>query len=81
MFIISLGFAKCSVLFFIQRLISRELRRLWSVTMILLGVVAVWTLGSVIALSVVCSSRSFVTVASTCPGQVSPLFYPYENID
>lgn len=71
-FVLALCFAKCSVLYFVQRLLSRDLRKMWSMCYFLIGLVSIWGLASVIGLSAGCQSSTFIySPEETCPGQVS----------
>lgn len=69
--IVALALAKGSTIMFVQRILSRDLRRLYLACYALLAVFAVWAIGSMVALSVDCESTSYVAenMAALCGQQ------------
>lgn len=69
--VIALALAKGSTIMFVQRILSRDLRRLYLVCYALLAVFAVWAIGSMVALGVDCEGTSYVAenMAATCGQQ------------
>jgi uncharacterized membrane protein len=71
--IVALALAKGSTIMFVQRILSRDLRRLYLVCYALLAIFAVWAIGSMVALGVDCEGTGYVAenMAAAC-GQQGP---------
>lgn len=69
--VIALALAKGSTIMFVQRILSRDLRRLYVVCYVLLAVFAAWAIGSMIALGVDCEGTGYVAenMAAACGHQ------------
>ena len=69
--IIALALAKGSTIMFVQRILSRDLRKLYLGCYALLAVFAVWAIGSMVALGVDCEGTSYVAenMAAVCGRQ------------
>lgn len=71
-FVITVCGAKCVVVLFLRRLLSRDMRRANILCWIVLGTQLVWGLGALLAALVSCSAASLLTtsLADHCPSQV-----------
>jgi hypothetical protein len=69
--IVALALAKGSTIMFVQRILSRDLRQLYLSCYALLAVLAVWAIGSMIALGASCEGSSYVAenMAAVCGQQ------------
>lgn len=82
--LVALAFAKSSTVMFIQRILSRDLRRLYVTCYALIAVYCLWAIGSMAAIGVGCDAGLFTSddMDTSCGGQVS-LFYrlqPYREL-
>jgi len=71
LFIIANALSKCSVIFFMKRLFSTDNRTARILCNSLLGLVAVWTLASILALTITCGPSTKFALQDRCSGQVS----------
>ncbi|GAB7352979.1 hypothetical protein MBLNU459_g3546t2 [Dothideomycetes sp. NU459] len=69
LFVVALGLSKCSVICFMKRLFTRELRSAWIICNIALGMVGLWTLASILILTIGCGPASNVA-GDRCIGMV-----------
>ncbi|KAL1306522.1 hypothetical protein AAFC00_005213 [Neodothiora populina] len=70
LFLISLAFTKFSIVVFMKRLFTRDFTAAWMACNILLGVVTVWAVGSMLALTVGCGPTTKLEGAR-CVGQTT----------
>lgn len=70
MFIIAVALTKLSVVLFIKRLLTQNLRGAWWAANITIGLTAAWGIASVLAISVGCSPASAVLEPQSCAGKV-----------
>jgi hypothetical protein len=70
LFILAIALTKLSVVFFIKRLLTSELRRAWWAAQIVLGLTITWAIASVLLVSVGCSPQNAVYEPQTCTGLV-----------
>ena len=70
LFIIATALTKLSVVFFVKRLLTQELRRAWWATQVVLGLTVAWAIASVLLVSVGCSPQNAVYEPQTCTGMV-----------
>jgi hypothetical protein len=70
LFILALALTKLSVVFFIKRLLTQELRRAWWAAHVVLCVTIAWAIASVLLVSVGCSPHNAVYEPQTCSGMV-----------
>ena len=70
LFLISLGLCKMSVVFFTKRLFTRDHRKAWWACNVALALSVVWTIGSVLAISVECNPSFELYGAERCAGKV-----------
>lgn len=74
LFILAVTLTKLSVVLFIKRLLVVDIKRsLWA-TNIALGLTVVWTIASILAVSVGCDATNTVYEPDTCVGTVCILF-------
>lgn len=70
LFILAIGLTKLSVVFFIKRLLTPELRKAWYAAWVVLGLTIAWTVASVLLVSVGCSADTAVLEPQMCTGTV-----------
>lgn len=70
LFILAIALTKLSVVFFVKRLLTQELRKAWWFAHIVMGLTAAWTIASVLLVSVGCSPQNAVYEPQTCTGMV-----------
>lgn len=71
LFIVAIALTKLSVVFFVKRLLTHELRTAWWATHIVLGLTLAWAVASILLVSVGCSPQHAVYEPETCSGMVS----------
>ncbi|THW11834.1 hypothetical protein D6C98_02115 [Aureobasidium pullulans] len=71
LFIIANALSKCSVIFFMKRLFSTDNRTARILCNSLLGLVAVWTLASILALTITCGPSTKFALQDRCSGQIT----------
>lgn len=69
LFVIGLALSKCSVVFFMKRLFTRDFRVAWMICNILLATIAVWVVASILILVIGCGPSSKL-LGDRCPGQI-----------
>ena len=82
LFIFAAALTKLSVVFFVKRLLTHELRKAWWATQIVLGLTIAWVVAAALLVSVGCSPRDALYEPATCTGMVS--YQPndvFESID
>jgi hypothetical protein len=70
LFILAITLTKLSVVFFVKRLLTQELRKAWWAAHIVLGLTIAWAIASVLLVSVGCSPQHAVSEPETCAGMV-----------
>lgn len=70
LFIFAVGLTKLSVVLFIKRLLTQELRMAWYATWAALGLTVAWTIASVLLISVGCIPEDAVFQPQQCTGMV-----------
>lgn len=70
LFILAVGLTKISVVLFIKRLLTQELRMAWYATWAALGMTVAWTIASVLLVSVGCIPENAVFQPQQCTGMV-----------
>jgi hypothetical protein len=76
LFILAIALTKLSVVFFVKRLLTQELRKAWWFAHIVMGLTVAWTIASVLLVSVGCSPQNAVYEPQTCTGMVrGPVTY------
>jgi hypothetical protein len=71
LFIFAAALTKLSVVFFVKRLLTQELRKAWWATHIVLGLTIAWAIAAVLLVSVGCSPQDALYEPQTCTGMVS----------
>ena len=70
LYLIALGLCKMSVVFFTKRLFTRDHKRAWVACNVALALSALWTIGSVLAVSIGCDGSRAIYGAERCSGEV-----------
>jgi hypothetical protein len=70
MFIFAAALTKLSVVFFVKRLLTQELRTAWWATHIVLGLTIAWAIAAALLVSVGCSPQDALYEPQTCAGMV-----------
>jgi hypothetical protein len=70
LFILAIALTKLSVVFFVKRLLTQELRKAWWAAHVVLGLTVAWAIASVLLVSVGCSPQNAVYEPQTCTGMV-----------
>lgn len=70
LFILALALTKLSVVLFVKRLLTQNLRKAWWAANITMGLTVVWGIASVFAISVGCSPSTAVLEPQLCVGKV-----------
>ncbi|GAB7323012.1 hypothetical protein MBLNU13_g05538t1 [Cladosporium sp. NU13] len=71
LFILAIALTKLSVVFFVKRLLTQELRKAWWFAHIVMGLTVAWTIASVLLVSVGCSPQNAVFEPQTCTGMTA----------
>ncbi|OCL10542.1 hypothetical protein AOQ84DRAFT_374814 [Glonium stellatum] len=71
--LLSLCLSKCSLIFLIRRVFTRDMKNFWFICNLFLGIVAVWGLAAIITVTAGCSSSHYVppTGPGMCPGYLT----------
>lgn len=80
LFIIAIALTKLSVVFFVKRLLTQELRKAWWAAHVVLGLTVAWAIASVLLVSVGCSPQNAVYEPQTCTGMVCILHVIYMHV-
>lgn len=71
LFIFAAALTKLSVVFFVKRLLTQELRKAWWATHIVLGLTIVWAIAAALLVSVGCSPQDSLYEPQTCSGMTA----------
>jgi hypothetical protein len=71
LFIFAAALTKLSVVFFVKRLLTQELRKAWWATHIVLGLTIAWAIAAALLVSVGCSPQDSLYEPQKCSGMVS----------
>lgn len=71
LFIFAAALTKLSVVFFVKRLLTQELRKAWWATHIVLGLTIAWAIAAALLVSVGCSPQDALYEPQTCTGMVN----------
>lgn len=72
LFILAVMLTKLSVVFFIKRLLTQDLRRAWWAAHVIMGLTVAWGIASALLVSVGCDSQVAVFEPQLCAGKVCP---------
>jgi len=70
LFIFAAAITKLSVVFFVKRLLTHELRKAWWATHVVLGLTVAWAIAAALLVSVGCSPRDALYEPQKCTGMV-----------
>jgi hypothetical protein len=70
LFILAIALTKLSVVFFVKRLLTQELRKAWWAAHIVLGLTVAWAVAGILLVSIGCSPQNAVSEPQTCTGMV-----------
>jgi hypothetical protein len=70
LFILAIALTKLSVVFFVKRLLTQELRKAWWAAHIVLGLTVAWAVAGILLVSIGCSAQNAVSEPQTCTGMV-----------